>query len=98
MTKIITTSMLSAYTNGKKMNNELINELKAERESLYPHGCPTRARGCGKVNLYITQYLRYMAYDVVCDIYEKIDRKVSLENAHDDMNYFTQQMFMFFCE
>ncbi len=75
-------------------NGKLIKQLKEERQRLYPHGLPIRPRGCGKIYLYLMHFLRYIAFDVVIDEYKKIDREVSLEEAHEDMNYFISEMWL----
>lgn len=73
------------------MNKELIKTLYAERKRLYPNGCPVAPRGCGKIFVYLSHYLTYIAYDFVCDIYKHLDEDVSLEEAHDDMkNYINE--------
>lgn len=73
------------------MNKELIKTLYTERKRLYPNGCPITPRGCGKTFLYMSHFLIYTAYDFVCDIYKHMDREVSLEEAHNDMkNYINE--------
>lgn len=74
------------------MNRKLIKTLKEERRKLYPHGLPIRSRGCCKTYVRIWHFLRYIAFDVVINEYKKTDREVSLEDAHDDMNYFISEM------
>ena len=74
------------------MNKELIKILKEHRRKLYPNGCPVPARGCGKTNLFLAHFLRYTAYDFVCNIYKDMDRKVSLEEAYRDMGEFIEKM------
>lgn len=73
-------------------NRKLIRTLKEERRKLYPHGLPIRPRGCGKINLYLAHFLRYIAYDFVCDTYKKMNKEVSLEEAHEDMSSFINEM------
>ena len=74
------------------MNKRLIKTLYAERKRLYPHGCPFAPRGCGKTFTYMIHFLTYTAYDYVCDIYKHIDNKVSLEEAHDHMREYINEM------
>lgn len=74
-------------------NRVLIEKLKKERQELYPFGYPTQqARGSGKTYFYLGHFLRYTAFDIVIDKYEKMDREVSLEEAHKDMNDFIEEM------
>ena len=73
-------------------NKKLIKRLKEERRKLYPHGLPIQPRGCGKTNLFLAHFLRYIAYDFVCGIYKDINREVSLEEAYRDMNEFIKEM------
>lgn len=74
------------------MNEELIKTLYAERKRLYPNGCPIAPRGCGKTFLYMSHFLMYTAYDFMCDIYKCMGRKVTLEEAHNDMEYYVNKM------
>jgi len=74
------------------MNKELIKTLKEHRRKLYPNGLPIQPRGCGKTNLFLAHFLRYIAYDFVCDTYKDMDREVSLEEAYRDMNEFIKEM------
>lgn len=74
------------------MNKELIKTLYAERKRLYPNGCPFASRGCGKTRLYMMHFLTYTAYGYVCDIYKRIDREVSLEEAHDHIKDYVSEM------
>ena len=73
-------------------NKKLIRALKKERRKLYPHGLPIQPRGCGKTFTYMSHFLLYTAYDFVCDIYKRIDKKVSLEEAHDHMREYINEM------
>ena len=73
-------------------NRKLIKILKEERRKLYPYGLPIHPRGCAKTYLYLTHFLKYIAYDVVIDSYKKINREVSLEEAYKDMNDFVSKM------
>lgn len=73
-------------------NKKLIKALKEERRKIYPYGCPIQPRGFGKTYLHLGHFLRYKAYDVVIDTYKKMDREISLEEAHEDMNYFISRM------
>ena len=73
-------------------NRKLIRTLKKERRKLYPHGCPIQPRGCWKTYLYMSHFLLYTAYDYVCNIYKHTDREVSLEEAHNDMKDFINEM------
>lgn len=68
------------------MNEELIKTLKEERRKLYPNGCHIQPRGCAKTYLYLSHFLRYTAYDFVCDIYKHMTTEVTLETAHKDIN------------
>lgn len=68
------------------MNEELIKTLKEERSRLYLNGCPIQPRGCAKTYLYLSHFLRYTAYDFVCDIYKYMTTEVTLETAHKDIN------------
>ena len=74
------------------MNKKLIKELYAERKRLYPNGCPFAPRGSGKTFTYMYHFLVYTAYDFVCDIYKHMDRKVSLEEAHNNMRDYINEM------
>lgn len=74
-------------------NRKLIKILKEERKRLYPYGLPIQPRGFGKTSLHLMHFLKYVAYDVVIDIYKKIDREASLEEAHEHMDYFVAEMF-----
>ena len=74
------------------MNKALIKTLYAERKRLYPNGCPFAPRGCGKTRLYMSHLLLYTAYDYVCGICKRIDKKVSLEEAHDLMREYINEM------
>lgn len=73
------------------MNKELIKALYAERKRLYPNGCPIAPRGCGKTMLYTLHTLIYMAYDYVCATYKYMDRKVSLEESHNDIRKYINE-------
>ena len=73
-------------------NRKLIRTLRRERRKLYPYGLPILARGCGKTNLYLAHFLKYIAFDIVIDRYENTDREVSLEEAHKDMDDFINEM------
>lgn len=73
-------------------NKWLIKTLKKERRKLYPYGLPVQPRGCGKPTLYLAHFLRYIAYDFVCNTYKKMDKRVSLEEAHKDMEDFINEM------
>lgn len=73
-------------------NRKLIRTLKKERRKLYPYGLPIQPRGCSKSSLYLAHTLRYIAYDVAFDTYKNMDREVSLEEAHKDMNDFMSEM------
>lgn len=70
------------------MNEKLIKTLKEEREKIYPNGCPICPRGSSKTYLYLSHFLRYTAYDLVCDLYKTMTEEVNLETAHEDINYF----------
>ena len=70
------------------MNDELIKQLQEERSYLFPNGCPIQPRGCGKTYLYLYLFLKYSAYDIVCERYWDTDVKIDLETAHHDMNTF----------
>lgn len=74
------------------MNKELIKTLYAERKRLYPNGCPVAPRGCGKTLLYMSHFLTYTAYDYVCGIYKHMDREVSLEEAHNNIKDYINEM------
>ena len=74
------------------MNKELIKTLKKERKRLYPNGYPFAPRGSGKTFTYMYHFLVYTAYDFVCGIYMNMDRKVSLEEAHNDMRDYIKEM------
>ena len=76
-------------------NRKLIKILKEERRKLYPYGLPIQPRGYSKTSLHLIHFLRYVAYDVVIDIYEKTGQEVSLEEAHEHMNYFVSEMLKF---
>ena len=76
-------------------NRKLIRTLKKERRKLYPHGLPIQPRGCGKTYLYMSHFLLYIAYDYVIGKYKKLDREVSLEEAHKDMTDFINEMWIF---
>lgn len=73
-------------------NRKLIRTLKKERRKLYPHGLPIQPRGCGKTYLYMSHFLLYTSYDFVCDIYKRMDREVTLEEAHNDMKNYINEM------
>lgn len=73
-------------------NRKLIRTLKKERRKLYPYGLPIQPRGYGKTFLYMAHVLRYMAYYVAIDTYKKMDREVSLEEAHKYMNDFISKI------
>ena len=73
-------------------NRKLIRILKKERRKLYPHGIPIQPRGCSKTYTYLAHALRYIAYDVVISDYRNVDKEVSLEEAHKDMNEFVADM------
>ena len=75
-----------------KKNKELIKTLYVERKRLYPNGCQFAPRGCGKTFLYLMHFLRYVAYDVVIDEYRKTNREISLEEAHNDMKDYINEM------
>lgn len=75
-----------------KKNKELIKTLYAERKRLYPNGCPFAPRGCGKTFLYMSHFLLYTSYDFVIDIYKRMDREVTLEEAHNDMKDYINEM------
>ena len=75
-----------------KKNKELIKTLYAERKRLYPNGCPFAPRGCGKTFLYMSHFLLYTSYDFVIDIYKRMDREVILEEAHNDMKDYINEM------
>lgn len=70
------------------MNDELIKKLKRERTELYPNGVPIQPRGCSKTYLYLSHFLRWYAYDYMCSIYEVINRKYTIEEAHKDIDEF----------
>lgn len=70
------------------MNKKLIKTLKKERKKLYPYGCPIQPRGYGKTYLYLSHFLRYIAYDLVCEGYKQITEEITLEEAHKDINDF----------
>lgn len=73
-------------------NRKLIRQLKEERRNLYPYGLPIQPRGCGRTSLHLMHFLRYVAFDVVINMYKKMDKEVSLEQAYEDMNYFIKEM------
>lgn len=75
-----------------KKNKELIKTLYVERKRLYPNGCPFAPRGCGKTFLYLMHFLRYVSYDVVIDECRKTNREISLEEAHNDMKDYINEM------
>lgn len=75
------------------MNDELIKQLYEERKKIYPYGCPIQPRGNGKTFLYLSHFLRYTAYDLICGIYKHINREMTLEQAHKDIDdYVVAQM------
>lgn len=76
-------------------NRKLIRTLKKERRKFYPHGLPIQSRGCGKTNIYSAHFLLYKAYDFVISKYKKLDKEVSLEEAHKDMSDFINEMWIF---
>lgn len=72
-------------------NKLLIKILKEERRRLYPYGYPILARGQSKTNI---RLLRYIAYDVVCNMCADTDRMVSLKEAHDNIDYLVKEWYM----
>ena len=73
-------------------NRKLIKTLKRERKRLYPNGCPFAPRGYGKTYLYMSHFLLYTSYDFVCDFYKRMVREVTLEEAHNDMRNYINEM------
>ena len=74
------------------MNENLIKQLNDERQKIYPNGCPVQPRGSAKTYLYLSHFLRYMAYDYVCAIYKHCNREFTLEDAHKDMQDYVVMM------
>ena len=70
------------------MNEKLIKTLKEERNILYPDKLMVIPRGFGKTYMMLNRMLRYTAYEHVCSIYKQLDYKVTLEQAHKDMDEF----------
>lgn len=70
------------------MNDELISKLKNERNKLYPNGCLIQGRRCGKTYLYLSHFLRWNAYELYMQVYKVANYKVSLEQAHKEINGF----------
>lgn len=73
-------------------NRKLIRMLKKERRKLYPHGLPIQPRGCDKTYLYMSHFLLYTSYDFVIDIYKRMEREATLEEAHNDMKDYINEM------
>lgn len=70
------------------MNEKLIKQLIDERNRLYPHGLAIYPRGCSKTYTYLALFLKWNAYDFMCQIYKHINREITLEEAHKDIaNY-----------
>lgn len=70
------------------VNDELVKTLIEERNKLYPNGCPIPSRGCGKTYLYLSHFLRYYAYNLVCKIYKDMSVKMTLEEAYKNIDNF----------
>lgn len=75
------------------MNEALIAQLMEERHSLFSNGCPIQPRGSAKTYTYLALFLRWNAYDFMCQIYKHVEGDITLEEAHRDIdNYVTGLM------
>lgn len=75
------------------MNEILITQLMEERHRIFPNGCPMQPRGCAKTYTYLALFLRWNAYDFMCQIYKHVKVNITLEEAHRDIdNYVVRFM------
>lgn len=74
------------------MNDELIKILQEERNRLYPEKIAIASRGSCKMYITLIRMLRYIAYEHVCKIYKQLDYKVTLKQAHKDMDKFVSEL------
>lgn len=74
------------------MNENLIRELKSEQQRLFPNGYPIQPRGSSKTYTYLALFLRWYAYNLMCQIYECMTGEVTLEMAHKDIDDFVISM------
>lgn len=72
----------------KLLNDDLIRQLKEERDAMYPNGCPTHGRGFGKTYLHMANFLRWYAYGLYMDIYKLANVKVDIETARKEIDKF----------
>lgn len=68
------------------MNENLIKQLMNERNGMFPYGCLIPPRGCSKTYTYLALFLRWNAYDFMCQIYKHVNGEVTLEEAHRDID------------
>lgn len=68
------------------MNEKLIEQLINERDNLFPNGCPIQSRGCSKTFMYLALFLRWNAYEIMCQVYKNVNREITLEEAHRDID------------
>lgn len=68
------------------MNEELIKQLMNERDEMFPYGCPIQPRGCSKTYTYLALFLRWNAYNFMCQIYKHVNGEITLEDAHKDID------------
>lgn len=68
------------------MNEKSIKSLMHERDKLFPQGCPIQPRGYSKTYTYLVLFLRWNAYDLMCQVYKHVNREITLEEAHRDID------------
>lgn len=68
------------------MNEDLIKQLMNERDEMFPYGCPIQPRGSSKTYTYLALFLRWNAYNFMCQIYKHLNGEITLEEAHKDID------------